>query len=185
MCCRSAHAFFALGKCLFCFWKRGSTAMLLAPEPFSFGIIALSQPRAPLAQLDRASGYEPEGREFESLRARHFRLVFRLRSPQPEQRKALHRVYREPDPAYRATQLRHHQVNQESRSVGLAASGRVCQPGGGDAPREVSEVRPWEGSAEAYLANAAWYRLGWIESAAGGNQKAGSSNLSGRAITPQ
>src|SRR6516164_9046541 len=25
---------------------------------------------APLAQLDRASGYEPEGREFESLRAR-------------------------------------------------------------------------------------------------------------------
>jgi hypothetical protein len=26
---------------------------------------------APLAQLDRASGYEPEGREFESLRARH------------------------------------------------------------------------------------------------------------------
>src|SRR6266705_3547591 len=28
--------------------------------------------RAPLAQLDRASGYEPEGREFESLRARHF-----------------------------------------------------------------------------------------------------------------
>jgi hypothetical protein len=27
---------------------------------------------APVAQLDRASGYEPEGREFESLRARHF-----------------------------------------------------------------------------------------------------------------
>jgi hypothetical protein len=32
--------------------------------------------RAPLAQLDRASGYEPEGREFESLRAHHsFQLV--------------------------------------------------------------------------------------------------------------
>jgi hypothetical protein len=31
---------------------------------------------APLAQLDRASGYEPEGREFESLRARHFPPVF-------------------------------------------------------------------------------------------------------------
>ena len=30
---------------------------------------------APLAQLDRASGYEPEGREFESLRARHFPLL--------------------------------------------------------------------------------------------------------------
>ena len=28
--------------------------------------------RAPVAQLDRASGYEPEGREFESPRARHF-----------------------------------------------------------------------------------------------------------------
>jgi hypothetical protein len=29
---------------------------------------------APLAQLDRASGYEPEGREFESLRAHHLTL---------------------------------------------------------------------------------------------------------------
>ena len=28
--------------------------------------------RAPVAQLDRAFGYEPKGREFESLRARHF-----------------------------------------------------------------------------------------------------------------
>ncbi len=27
--------------------------------------------RAPLAQLDRASGYEPGGRRFESCRARH------------------------------------------------------------------------------------------------------------------
>ena len=27
---------------------------------------------APVAQLDRASGYEPEGREFESPRAHHF-----------------------------------------------------------------------------------------------------------------
>ena len=30
---------------------------------------------APLAQLDRASGYEPEGREFESLRAHHQTLT--------------------------------------------------------------------------------------------------------------
>src|SRR4051812_17078951 len=30
-------------------------------------------PEAPLAQLDRASGYEPGGRRFESCRARHFR----------------------------------------------------------------------------------------------------------------
>src|SRR5271166_2350751 len=37
----------------------------------AFVIILLLQACAPLAQLDRASGYEPEGREFESLRARH------------------------------------------------------------------------------------------------------------------
>ena len=34
-------------------------------------VIYYRKDRAPLAQLDRASGYEPEGREFESLRARH------------------------------------------------------------------------------------------------------------------
>ncbi len=28
---------------------------------------------APVAQLDRVPGFEPGGREFESLRARHFR----------------------------------------------------------------------------------------------------------------
>ena len=33
--------------------------------------ISLHERSAPLAQLDRASGYEPEGREFESLRAHH------------------------------------------------------------------------------------------------------------------
>src|SRR5580693_7602952 len=32
---------------------------------------------APVAQLDRASGYEPEGREFESLRAHHIERVSR------------------------------------------------------------------------------------------------------------
>ena len=36
--------------------------------------VHLPTERAPLAQLDRASGYEPEGREFESLRAHHFLL---------------------------------------------------------------------------------------------------------------
>ena len=35
--------------------------------------IPLSPPiNAPVAQLDRVSGYEPEGRRFESFRARHF-----------------------------------------------------------------------------------------------------------------
>jgi hypothetical protein len=33
---------------------------------------ALRQSGAPVAQLDRVLGYEPRGREFESLRARHF-----------------------------------------------------------------------------------------------------------------
>jgi hypothetical protein len=33
--------------------------------------VIIFMPCAPVAQLDRASGYEPEGREFESPRARH------------------------------------------------------------------------------------------------------------------
>src|SRR3984957_1058344 len=41
---------------------------------------------APLAQLDRASGYEPEGREFESLRAHHT-SVYILPSVSPTFRK--------------------------------------------------------------------------------------------------
>src|SRR5215468_6913805 len=40
------------------------------------GSLGPSKHSAPLAQLDRASGYEPEGREFESLRARHFSWLF-------------------------------------------------------------------------------------------------------------
>ena len=34
-------------------------------------VIIRFESKAPVAQLDRASGYEPEGREFESLRAHH------------------------------------------------------------------------------------------------------------------
>ena len=41
-----------------------------APETRGTDISAL------VAQLDRASGYEPEGREFESLRAHHFLMYF-------------------------------------------------------------------------------------------------------------
>ena len=36
-----------------------------------FESLSLRQLNAPVAQLDRVSGYEPEGQEFESLRARH------------------------------------------------------------------------------------------------------------------
>ena len=39
------------------------------PEPWPHGIIASI---APVAQPDRATGFEPVGREFESLRARQF-----------------------------------------------------------------------------------------------------------------
>ena len=35
------------------------------------GIIKATRFQAPVAQLDRVSGYEPEGRRFESFRARH------------------------------------------------------------------------------------------------------------------
>ena len=41
-------------------------------------ITKLSVRHAPLAQLDRASGYGPEGREFESLRAYQKRKDERL-----------------------------------------------------------------------------------------------------------
>ena len=34
---------------------------------------------APLAQLDRASGYGPEGQEFESLRVRHYMPLHKVR----------------------------------------------------------------------------------------------------------
>src|SRR6185312_16808397 len=37
---------------------------------------------APVAQLDRASGYEPEGRVFESLRAHHSEYLRHQASPE-------------------------------------------------------------------------------------------------------
>ena len=46
--------------------------ILSRTQAFAIIEVAASHTRiAPLAQLDRASGYEPEGREFESLRAHH------------------------------------------------------------------------------------------------------------------
>src|SRR5215813_7696338 len=41
---------------------------------FRYNQVAASD--APLAQLDRATGYEPVGREFESLRAHHLFQAF-------------------------------------------------------------------------------------------------------------
>ena len=40
-------------------------------EAGEVGVSAILLFVAPVAQLDRASGYEPEGRVFESLRAHH------------------------------------------------------------------------------------------------------------------
>jgi hypothetical protein len=37
----------------------------------SYAKLGVAVMRAPVAQLDRASGYEPEGRMFESCRAHH------------------------------------------------------------------------------------------------------------------
>ena len=36
------------------------------------------QVNAPVAQLDRVSGYEPEGRRFESFRAHHLSMTYEL-----------------------------------------------------------------------------------------------------------
>src|SRR6202451_495855 len=53
------------------------------PAATSAIIEKVSVMSAPLAQLDRASGYEPEGREFESLRAHH--LFNHLRAVQSKE----------------------------------------------------------------------------------------------------
>src|SRR5437879_13428143 len=56
--------------------------------------ISLHERSAPLAQLDRASGYEPEGREFESLRAHHLYIfdIFASHFPQDAEEARLVRV---------------------------------------------------------------------------------------------
>jgi hypothetical protein len=47
--------------------------------------LAVDLHKAPVAQLDRAPGYEPGGREFESLRARQFSSTWtRLEFPSVE-----------------------------------------------------------------------------------------------------
>ena len=53
-------------------------------------LVAILWAVAPVAQLDRASGYEPEGREFESLRAHNFSAMFQVYVLPSE---STHRVY--------------------------------------------------------------------------------------------
>ena len=46
--------------------------MIIGPNPVGTSIFASY---APVAQLDRVSGYEPGGYEFDSCQARHYRDV--------------------------------------------------------------------------------------------------------------
>src|SRR5262249_41223377 len=58
-------------------WKRpgnsaiGSPRLFFGHVPFGKPRFAVFLPQALVAQLDRASDFDSEGREFESLRARH------------------------------------------------------------------------------------------------------------------
>src|SRR5262245_15702745 len=87
----SANAHVSLApRSMVCFWKgispgrlaaqlqsaeRTAAARFIAPDcsggKKANGKMKAFPPHAPVAQLDRASGYEPEGRVFESLRAHH------------------------------------------------------------------------------------------------------------------
>ena len=53
--------------------------LVACPDPEAIPVVIMT-PSAPVAQLDRAAGFEPVGREFESLRARHIlkRLAFQF-----------------------------------------------------------------------------------------------------------
>ena len=44
-------------------------------DKYGFSKHRCSETHAPVAQLDRVPGFEPGGREFESLRARHFKWI--------------------------------------------------------------------------------------------------------------
>ena len=76
-----APRFYELSFCWGSLWACSSTAApgssLSDAESLLYNHIGYTN-RAPLAQLDRASGYEPEGREFESLRARHLPCLVRV-----------------------------------------------------------------------------------------------------------
>ena len=51
-------------------WDGTAAGMALLDPCVNIRRPAICGPAAPVAQLDRAPGYEPGGREFESLRAR-------------------------------------------------------------------------------------------------------------------
>jgi hypothetical protein len=58
--------------------KPKGLSLSAAPKSLVIGC-APSSSHAPVAQLDRVPGYEPGGREFESLRARHIEMKWPLR----------------------------------------------------------------------------------------------------------
>src|SRR5229473_5650122 len=120
---------------------------------------------APVAQLDRASGYEPEGREFESLRAHHFfrpsaearrsrvprrgglrahhssRHVFRLRPAIGIYKTFLHRFHEQSLAPPFSAQFRRNQIHQEPRTLEAGPPRRICDTIRSDAPRKLSEIR--------------------------------------------
>jgi hypothetical protein len=57
-------------------WTINRERSVLLGESRKCNVVYTLTTVAPLAQLDRASGYEPEGREFESLRAHHLPLNY-------------------------------------------------------------------------------------------------------------
>src|SRR5258708_82445 len=120
---------------------------------------------APVAQLDRASGYEPEGREFESLRAHHYfrplaetrrsRVprrgglrahhfschVFCLRPAIGIHKTFLHRFHERSLAAPLPAQFRRNQIHQEPRTLEAGPQRRICDTIRSDAPRKLSEIR--------------------------------------------
>ena len=138
---------------------------------------------APVAQLDRASGYEPEGREFESPRAHHFLpYVLRLHSSIQVNRTPLYGPHSPSNATARAAQSWGYSIDKESRAVGTRSSGRVLDTCRGHATRKVPEVREGPRRIDTNL-EASSRKLSWIESACGGNQKVGSSSPPGRTIS--
>ena len=75
---------------------------------------ALFAKNAPVAQLDRASDYESEGRTFESFRARHFGT--RLGTPKPA-------VFASDDIVARLLAIRHRVSLEPVTNVFLASLG--------------------------------------------------------------
>jgi len=104
--------------------------------------------------------------------------VLRLRPSQQIFGSPLCWVHRGCPTESRATQQRDYEIHKEPRTLGVGVSRAVCNAWRSDASGTVPEIGAGPGRAEAHSASQG---TSWIESACGGNQKAGGSNPSGRA----